>query len=134
MENILWDESLSVGNQRIDNQHKQLIQILNRLINSLYTDFDRVLFSEILSELLEYSRVHFRDEELLLEEKKYPKLADHHNEHRDFKLELAKICESILQGNTQVNLKLVEYLSNWYVNHICVSDQDYKHYMINSDK
>lgn len=129
MEKIVWRDSLNIGSYNIDKQHKILINIINRLIDSKNSNEDRRVINEVLSELLEYSIIHFRDEELLLENVNFPNLEQHKNKHYSFKLNLAKSCEDVMTGKADVNKKLIDFLSDWFTHHISQEDQSFKNYI-----
>ena len=63
---IPWSEDLSVGLEEIDEQHKILINLINRLFNeAILKRADKALISDILDELIQYTIVHFAVEESL---------------------------------------------------------------------
>ncbi len=65
---FLWDELFQVGNNKIDSQHKKIIELLNK-VASVFFGFahdstnDKNILSEALSELVEYTKYHFEYEE-----------------------------------------------------------------------
>lgn len=61
-----WSEDLSVGIQEIDEQHKELVPLLNRLRDAVVAHHGYAACSEILDQLAQYTRVHFIVEESLM--------------------------------------------------------------------
>ena len=65
-EYMSWSDDLSVGLQEIDEQHKILITLINRLFTeAIMQKADQSVVSKILNELVQYTIVHFSVEESL---------------------------------------------------------------------
>ena len=63
-----FDESLVTGNEMIDSQHKELIDKINKLLDSCETSKDKVVSVKTLDYLADYTEFHFGEEEKLQEE------------------------------------------------------------------
>ncbi|MCK9207256.1 MAG: bacteriohemerythrin [Salinivirgaceae bacterium] len=127
---FIWRDNFSVGNQIIDDQHKKLIAIINRLYQS-YMDKKQVdEISSIMKELADYTRYHFTTEENLIREKKYPFIAEHIKEHDFFIEELRNFKEQFDSSPSILTLKVMTFLQKWLRDHILVNDQKYKEYII----
>ncbi len=122
---ILWNESYSVGIKRIDEQHKKLVMILNKLYESFVERTTGQKLEEIIDELIEYTQYHFNTEEELFNESTYPDMANHIEEHNGFKEKITKFKAELESGQTSLTFQLMNYLRNWLINHIAVSDQAY---------
>jgi hemerythrin-like metal-binding protein len=79
MATMEWKDSYSVGETKMDDQHKGLIVLINQLGGE-----DEIGVREVLEKLQEYVDVHFRDEEALLEKIGYPDLDKQKVEHETF--------------------------------------------------
>ncbi len=76
-----WHESMSVGNTRLDDQHRQLMQLLSGL--SLAVDEGYVEAAQTaVMEFQELSTIHFADEEKLFPEDDLSSKAKHLAAHR----------------------------------------------------
>ncbi|HAM97522.1 MAG TPA: hypothetical protein DCQ26_02830 [Marinilabiliales bacterium] len=127
---FIWRDNFSVGNQIIDDQHKKLIAIINRLYQS-YMDKKQVdEISSIMKELADYTRYHFTTEENLIREKKYPFIAEHIKEHDFFIEELRNFKEQFDSSPSILTLKVMTFLQKWLKEHILVNDQKYKEYIV----
>jgi hemerythrin len=102
METIQWNESISVNNSDIDNQHKNLIQLTNNLILNSNAGVNSEIIGETLQKLLKHIKQHFKDEEELLEKSNYPKLEEHKKEHKKFVLKIVQFCKDVLDGKSTV--------------------------------
>jgi hemerythrin-like metal-binding protein len=86
MEPVQWTEKFSVGVRELDQQHQQLIKLLNRLISTQGTiSVHSETISEILMEMTRYAQTHFKTEERLMETYGYPGLEEQKIQHRDFR-------------------------------------------------
>ena len=115
-----WKDSYTVGDARMDAQHKGLIALIN-----LLEDKSRV--GEALRKLEFYIAEHFRQEERLLEATGYPDLEKHKEQHRHFEAWFDMQRRSFDEGNASrtAHLDIQGYLKIWLVNHILFTDKSY---------
>jgi hemerythrin-like metal-binding protein len=120
MEPLEWKDSFSVGNAHLDEQHKGLIALINMLDDADMT-------GPVLEQLQIYGEEHFRDEERLMEEAGYDGLPAHREQHAAFVEWLESAHQAQRRGEVAALLRdgVRDYLKNWLVNHILVSDKDY---------
>lgn len=85
MEHSTWDESLLVGNELIDRQHREVVGLLDELLAVEIGTEAEVL--GILGHLMEFTLTHFAAEEELMTEVAYPEALteDMCQQHREFK-------------------------------------------------
>ena len=74
-----FDESLVTGNEMIDTQHKELIDKINKLLDSCETSKEKTVAVKTLDYLADYTEFHFGEEEKLQAEINYPGIAEHKN-------------------------------------------------------
>ncbi|MCV3440284.1 hemerythrin domain-containing protein [Campylobacter lari] len=74
---IKWAKEYSVHNKTIDEQHKALFDIAKKayLIAENHASISEI--KSVLSELFEYVKTHFKDEEAYMESIAYPDLEHH---------------------------------------------------------
>jgi len=127
MENINWSARYSVGVAKLDEQHKQIIGMLNRLVTSPESrDANSETISEILTTMTRYSLEHFKTEEGLLKEHGYPDLEKHRQEHIAYRKKAIDFSTATSLGVESVPQILVTYLFEWWTNHILEEDMKYK--------
>lgn len=119
---IEWTPALGTGVSLIDEQHKALFQWLAELENA--ASDGRTLFGVfVLTRLKHYVREHFAAEEALMKSAGYAGLEAHAAEHAIFRARLAELqLKSIAQD---VSSDTVEFLKDWLINHISVTDMAY---------
>ena len=60
-----WDEHFKTGFNTVDNQHKKLVKILNKLATNIAYESDEESLNGVLDELKDYTRYHFKTEEAI---------------------------------------------------------------------
>jgi hemerythrin len=129
MANIEWNDKLSVGIGRIDEQHLKLIEILQELEESIRTGRDADMIEDTIVNLFNYARIHFSAEEQLLRQHKYPEEKLHELEHSKFIAKAFEFRENFDAKRPGVNLELVRFLSDWILSHIQITDQRYSKHL-----
>ncbi len=124
-----WTDQYSVGVQQIDREHMQLVDILNRLYESVCADDATKTLDVILVELLGYTRTHFANEEQLLRVHGYPALPEHMEEHQELTFQAAQFFSEFRKGNAGVPMRMVSFLRDWLAKHIMRSDKAYGAYL-----
>ncbi len=122
---IQWDNKLSVGVNEIDNQHKAIINIINRLydcVGSEDSSVDKV--KDLLPELYWYASEHFKHEELFMFETSYESLVEHKKIHSDMLNEVKSFIDNLEE---QINSPehMADFFKSWLLNHIVVEDHKY---------
>jgi len=129
-DSVVWDDAYSVGFEPIDNQHKELVKIINELFNSCKKGAaaaDKV-FLHAIKEAANYAVNHFSDEDKYMVKVGFPKLAEHRKQHDDFVATVLKSINEFEAGKT-APIDLAHFLKNWLLNHIAISDKQYAPYL-----
>jgi hemerythrin-like metal-binding protein len=127
LEPVQWSEKFSVGVRVLDQQHQQLIKLLNRLISATGTiSTHSETVSDILTEMTRYAQVHFKAEERLMEAYGFPGLEEQKIQHRDFRKKTVDFCTATTIGVEQIPEALLEYLVDWLTHHILEDDIAYR--------
>jgi hemerythrin len=92
MEQITWTEDFSVGVERLDEQYKRIIQMINKLIAEPQTTTRSEAVSDLLNDMTKYAREHFETEEELMRQHSYPHLVEHVAQHRDYQKKTVDLC------------------------------------------
>lgn len=69
---VEWSEELSVGIPQVDGEHQNLVKCLNLLDEAIKKGKGTRIMGEILSQLVEYTVIHFESEEKLMRDSEYP--------------------------------------------------------------
>jgi hemerythrin-like metal-binding protein len=125
---IKWSNNLALGIPLIDQQHRELINQINELIDAIRTGKGQKKIKTVLIFLEDYVVRHFSDEEALMQEYKYPGYPAHKSLHLKF-IEALKTLKEELRDKQDRGLYLVFRLQtlvmDWFVNHIVKADKQY---------
>jgi len=133
MEEIIWQDKFSVGVTEMDAQHKQLIAMINQLITEQKTLTTPETIANLLTEMIDYSREHFRAEEYLMSEYGYDRKDKQVQLHEDFIQKTQEFCSANGIGPNILSVALLEYLQTWLMDHILKEDMQYKAFFADKD-
>lgn len=124
MAKIEWNDSLSVGVELIDEQHKMLIQKLKDLSDALKERKEYNKIIQTLDFMIDYTDFHFTAEENLMAKHDYPGLEDQKKQHEEFKQTLNHILEDFKEEGPTKSLatSINTFLLNWLIGHIKGTD------------
>lgn len=120
---LQWAPTISVHVDSIDNQHKKLFEITNNLIDIF--ENGQGDFMSVLTELVDYTTVHFHDEQIVLMNEKYPSFVEHVGEHEKFIEQISEFLELYDHGNKELGFKMVLFLKDWLAYHVSKVDMQY---------
>lgn len=122
MEPFVWTPQLSVGVKEIDADHKILITILNRAIDTMNeSEKGYIAIAEILDKVVAYTKHHFTREEIVMKVCNYPHIDNHKSVHAFLIQELYRKMQSYKQNKLSAEV-LVDFLLNWLIDHIGIHD------------
>jgi hemerythrin len=128
MEYIEWKNEYSVGVKQFDEEHKQLIKFINDLNSSVLAGSAHYTMKEVLTNLVNYTKIHFKHEEDFMLLYDYPARENQKKEHDELTRQVTEFYEDFLSGKTKITLSILKFLSDWLVNHILVCDMAYKEF------
>lgn len=124
-----WSESMSVGVETIDSDHKALIDLINRLHQAVSGKTSGQSPEEVFDTLIAYTEIHFSREEKVMQACSFPGLPGHQDEHVDFTSRVYEIREKFLSDDQSlITEDLLDYLKEWLNGHILIQDMAYKPY------
>jgi hemerythrin len=129
MKEIVWSDSFSAGISSIDEQHKNIIRLINRLITSSSTSNPSDSASEALTEMLNYAKEHLIYEEHLLKKHNYPDFENHKAKHLEYVERLVIFSTDAMAEHKSDPEKLLIYLNEWWTHHILHEDMRYRQYL-----
>ena len=118
---------MSVGNAKIDNDHKYLISIINTIEAAMNCEVPNQALSAYVSQLFDYSYKHFQREEEYQVEIKFPERDTHKKEHKNLMQQMKLIHENLKSHEDSKVYKfttpgLVQILKDWLLNHFTQED------------
>jgi hemerythrin len=130
---IKWTESLSIGNETIDSQHKELIQKINDVLEACNRQQGKEKVVEVMQFLKDYTVKHFKDEENLMKKYQYPMYEEHKKIHEDLVKKVEDLDERIKREGVSLSVVMTvnKTLVDWFVNHISKEDKKVGEYIKN---
>ena len=125
---INWSDDLSVGVTQFDDDHKELMNIANRLHDSISVGAQQSALAQILKELVNYTVIHFDREEKMMQQHGYPQYEKQKTEHEALLTQVKDYSDQVASGKSSISLSLMGFLKEWLVKHIMTSDRDYKEF------
>jgi hemerythrin-like metal-binding protein len=121
-----WNDNFECGIEIIDEQHKQLVSLLNSLVSNIAFQSEAPTLDKILASITEYVQFHFTTEEAIWRDHFEGDVwaTWHHQSHGDFIGEVTRISQE--KGNKsheEMLLGIVRFLTHWLAYHILDSDK-----------
>lgn len=124
----VWHDDHCTGHTVIDDQHRHLFDLVNRihlLLTSSAGQDDRTW--ALLQEFAGFAQAHFALEEQLMETHAYPHLEMHRKTHQRLVSKVARFLEPDAAA-TLTPEAVTQVLADWMVHHIKGEDQRMIHY------
>lgn len=115
-----WNEKYSVGDSEIDNQHKSLFELGNRISNSASTHD----IKPDVMRLFKYTREHFKAEEAMMKRIGFPLAAEHAKLHDDLITKLSDVTSIPLDTDDNIDA-FKKFIFEWLIDHIMNEDNKY---------
>lgn len=122
---IEWNDKFLTKIKKIDNQHKVLVDIINKLHHDVIMDKNGSLINEHLMDLKIYTINHFSTEEKILKKYNYPAEKEHKEGHQKFINKVSENLFDVSSDKLAQGYRLIEFLKDWILNHILVHDMEY---------
>ena len=128
---IAWSKEYELGNNFVDSQHKRLFELVGNIGKSCLDGTDVNSLSETLDFLLQYTVLHFNDEEALQLENNFPEYEYHKKLHEEFELIVSEKVSEFKENGSTNDLKDIvnDFIITWLVNHILKEDMKIKAYI-----
>ncbi|MDR2135410.1 MAG: bacteriohemerythrin [Treponema sp.] len=129
---VEWHDSYSVGIRLVDDQHKELINLTNRLHEASVLGWDKskVAFMSAIRAAVDYVGYHFSTEEKIMKRVNYPDYKNHKKEHADFVKEVLRQVQDFQAGQKVSANDFVVFLKEWVLAHIAVCDKKMGIYLV----
>ncbi len=120
-----WNKNFEIGNPQIDEEHKVLVRLLNKLANTLIMD-QPVEINDAFAELAQYADHHFEAEEIIWSEYFHDDswFSSHQLRHSSFLPKVVELREQEANKPLQEVIEdIVRFLIRWLAFHIIDDDK-----------
>ena len=119
---ITWSDKLNTGVPSVDEQHKKLVSMVNRMNHALLTGKANETVGRVLDDLIDYTASHFQHEERLMTTHDFPGYNEHKRQHDELKQNVLDLQRRFNEGSARLNVEVMVFLRNWLKGHIMGSD------------
>lgn len=117
-----WDASLKLGVDAMDEEHRELLVLMNK-IHDGYQAGENV--NDLVARLGAACVRHFRDEEAFMRSIAYKELATHQRVHQHLLDQYATHAQAIKAAGGKANDAFFSFLKLWLLSHIKSIDAKY---------
>lgn len=133
---IVWRDQLSVGHDGIDEDHKQLVNLVNGFEWATAGQIQMDILERILDDLEDFSQEHFEREERAQISVRFPFYESHKQAHieqidqlREVRQRLASLNPDDREALRPAIAGIVAFLRGWLIDHIVEADMQMKGYL-----
>lgn len=120
---IEWRKEFETGLPDVDHEHRELVDLINRLHAELGSNASKDHISQFLGEVFARISAHFALEETVMRKHRYDDYAAHKGEHENLLDQLRDIMDAHAQDKyADVDRELSNAIKNWFVNHFKTKD------------
>ena len=124
---LRWKEEYSLGIEAVDHEHKQLIDLINRLHQELDSADSRLTVPAFLGDLLAGISAHFALEEKFMRDRGYERFGSHKDDHERLLDELREIMDAFERSEEIDAVELAHRLDPWFTRHFRTHDSELHH-------
>ena len=121
---MLWNENYLVGNEVVDNDHKEIFGMVDRLLQDDFSGRpDKI--KTVVGFLVDYVARHFENEERLMQESGYRRTNEHIESHKNF-VKTVEVFVKKLEGDLDsinLSMEVNEVIVDWLAEHVMIADK-----------
>lgn len=120
---VQWDDRLAMGVGALDDAHRELMDLYNRIVWACEEDTSVSNVRERIRSFLMYSRWHFSEEEEHMRRIRYPGYMDHKADHKRLLDDAGDFVESLGDALTREDgPAIASYFEFWLTRHLAGKD------------
>lgn len=119
-----WTPDMEIDGGAIDDDHRQLIALINQLHEHTVESRGREAVGQVLRDLIRYTEEHFKREEAVMAAVGYPLTAEHHQQHERLVDRMQELNHLHATHSLAVSSLLSLACRDWLSLHIGRSDRD----------
>ncbi|MFP4475094.1 MAG: bacteriohemerythrin [Desulfatibacillaceae bacterium] len=124
-----WTPDLETGVERMDMEHRKLVDMLNELFEAMMNLKGRAARDKVIMDLIEYTRTHFATEEEYMSRYSYPEFEAHKRKHDGFALKVRGIEIQLKNGEDVPTSDVSRLMREWLRDHILYTDKKLGEYL-----
>ena len=117
-----WKPEYSVGIASMDDEHREMIDLINDVYAKLGTSSDPDAIEDGLENIYSTISLHFALEERIMREQSYAEYAEHKEDHEDLLDEIRDLMDEFVVDQDAGGRLLEKRLSDWFGRHFASFD------------
>jgi hemerythrin len=127
---VQWDDHLAIGVGCLDDAHKELVDLYNRIVWACEHDTTVSNVRERIRSFLMYARWHFGEEEEHMRRTRYPGYVDHKADHKRLLEHAGDFVESFGGAlNREDGPAIASYFEFWLTRHLTGRDAQLRDFL-----
>ena len=119
---IVWRDEFSVGVASVDAEHREMIELINKLDDTMQYDADCTTVIRGLGEIYAKISAHFALEEKIMRDAAYAEYSSHKQDHERLLDALLVIIDGVDDDGVYDRWKLSSGLDLWFTDHFRTHD------------
>jgi hemerythrin len=120
---IVWNKENELEIPIIDEQHRGIVSTINSFYYFIQQGHGSEALMPTLNILGQYTNLHFKAEETLMDRAKYPALDDHLALHKELAKKMTILARELISKEDANSL--LGLLKSWWLGHINLEDRKY---------
>jgi hemerythrin-like metal-binding protein len=129
IEKLEWKPSLTLHDRKVDEQHRELFELINNIIEQGTLDARSAKFVTLLNQLTDYGLQHFETEEDLMLKLNYPNYESHKQSHKKYTYNIAMFNFNFHEDHGTDPNQVINFIRSWWLNHILSLDAEFGKYV-----
>jgi len=122
MDLLQWKPEYSVGIAAVDDEHREMIHLINSVYAELDESADRDAIERCLEDIHSTIALHFALEERIMRERGFAEYEEHKEDHEELLDEIRDLMDAFADDRTGGAKRLEQRLSDWFGRHFATFD------------
>jgi len=119
---LQWKDQYSVGIEAVDHEHRELIDLINKLHDEMSAHAGAAAIEAFFGDLFKAISAHFALEERFMRERKYDEFIQHKRDHERLLDEIRDIMDDFAEREEVMEAELAPRLEAWFGRHFETHD------------
>jgi len=109
------EQAIDTGHDEMDGEHRVQMELVNAFRDAVAEGRSKDEVEEILVHLVDYTKIHFLSEQLLMRLHDYPRYRDHLHEHDMMVEQIDELHQRFRAGDVDLSAEIAGSLAEWLV-------------------
>lgn len=119
---LQWKPEYSVGVISMDDEHREMIDLINEIYGKLKANPDTDQIEQCLGDIFSTISMHFALEERLMKKSGYAEYQAHKDDHEKLLDQIRDLMDDFAADTSSGAVKLEQSLSDWFAGHFSTFD------------